>query len=295
MAERALDQLVEEFGDEIAVITWHIGNNDPFYLYDTQTAWARFDYYPGNYVPHGFIDGIIDGEHLYNSWRSIYLSRKEDDSPLIFTVDGNYNPVNREVNLDVDIEAVSPVDFDDLRLFCVLIENELDYHARTYNFVMRTAVPDVYGEQFDISEGETLNFLRQWNIDEELVAENSEIVLFVQDYTTREILQSYKMTVAGMTGIDDNPELPVSTALLRNYPNPFNASTNINFKLEAETDVNLSVYNIAGQKVAELVNGKMDAGEHVINWDASDMASGIYFYTLKTNNALETKRMSLVK
>jgi len=85
------------------------------------------------------------------------------------------------------------------------------------------------------------------------------------------------------------------TELLQNSPNPFNPSTKINFVLADNGQVNISVYNMLGQKVAELVNGNMTAGNHTVNFNASDLASGFYFYTLKTAGYSKTMKMMLIK
>jgi hypothetical protein len=89
-------------------------------------------------------------------------------------------------------------------------------------------------------------------------------------------------------------KLPTDFALNQNYPNPFNPSTNISFNLPVRSDISLTIHNVTGQKVAEF-SGSYEAGEHVIEWNASQFASGIYFYKLTTNDFTSTKRMVLVK
>jgi hypothetical protein len=83
--------------------------------------------------------------------------------------------------------------------------------------------------------------------------------------------------------------------LAGNHPNPFNAVTRIGFTLPSATDVRLEVFNVVGQKVATLVNGRLEAGEHVVIWDGSDAASGIYLYRLATTDVVETMKMLLLK
>ncbi|MBD3232538.1 MAG: T9SS type A sorting domain-containing protein, partial [candidate division Zixibacteria bacterium] len=80
-----------------------------------------------------------------------------------------------------------------------------------------------------------------------------------------------------------------------NYPNPFNAQTTIRFSLQKPEYVKLSVYNLAGQLVETLVNSYRSSGENAIEWDASNYSSGIYFYSLKTDEKICTKRMLLIK
>ena len=85
-------------------------------------------------------------------------------------------------------------------------------------------------------------------------------------------------------------------ALHQNYPNPFNPSTSLVFDVVAENTVNLTVYNAMGQEVATLVNGTMNAGRHTVSFDAANLTSGLYFYTVKIGNEFTaTKKMLLVK
>jgi hypothetical protein len=84
--------------------------------------------------------------------------------------------------------------------------------------------------------------------------------------------------------------------ITQNYPNPFNPTTAIGYQLSAVSDVELSIYNLLGQKVAILVSEKQNAGRYQVEWDASGYASGIYFYTLKTNKGVMiTKKMLLLE
>ncbi|MBD3233834.1 MAG: T9SS type A sorting domain-containing protein [candidate division Zixibacteria bacterium] len=98
------------------------------------------------------------------------------------------------------------------------------------------------------------------------------------------------------TNVDES----VSTGLppilqLDGSPNPFNAATNITYQLTGAGNVNLAVYNLAGQKVATLEDGFKNAGEHSATWDASNYSSGIYFYKLSVDDRVFTKRMTLLK
>jgi Secretion system C-terminal sorting domain len=89
--------------------------------------------------------------------------------------------------------------------------------------------------------------------------------------------------------------IPSKYTLSQNYPNPFNPVTNIKYSLEKAGQVELSVYNLLGQKIAILVNGHKNAGRYTLSWDASTMASGMYIYQLKTGSKVDTKRMMLIK
>jgi hypothetical protein len=89
---------------------------------------------------------------------------------------------------------------------------------------------------------------------------------------------------------------PESIALAQNYPNPFNPTTSISFRVDNAAKVNLTVFNAAGEKVSELVNGNINSGIHSVNFDASNLNSGVYFYQLSVNGvAQDAKKMVLTK
>ncbi|MBD3234638.1 MAG: T9SS type A sorting domain-containing protein [candidate division Zixibacteria bacterium] len=96
-------------------------------------------------------------------------------------------------------------------------------------------------------------------------------------------------------GWDEPVSLPTESTLIENYPNPFNATTQISFELVQAGNIKLEVFNLLGQRVATLVNEYKDAGEYNVAWDASSYSSGIYYYRLTTADVVQTKRMTLLK
>ena len=95
---------------------------------------------------------------------------------------------------------------------------------------------------------------------------------------------------------DANLMLPSRVALSQNYPNPFNPTTTIRYQLPTQSDIDISIFNLLGEKVATLVSKKQIAGNYEIKWDASNFASGVYFYRLKTDKGFsEARRLVLLK
>ncbi|HVP07082.1 MAG TPA: T9SS type A sorting domain-containing protein [Candidatus Acidoferrum sp.] len=94
---------------------------------------------------------------------------------------------------------------------------------------------------------------------------------------------------------EDHNLLPSQFSLAQNYPNPFNPSTVISYSLPRSSQVLLEVFNVLGQKVVTLVNGRMEAGVHEVVFDALRQPSGIYFYRLTYDGGSDTKKMLLVK
>lgn len=101
-----------------------------------------------------------------------------------------------------------------------------------------------------------------------------------------------------ITSIDKENELsgmPTAYALEQNYPNPFNPTTVIRFALPKQSVVKLSVYNVIGEKITELVNGNMSAGYHEVNFNATNLATGMYIYRISAGNFVSVKKMLLIK
>ncbi len=97
------------------------------------------------------------------------------------------------------------------------------------------------------------------------------------------------------TDVRQVTEVPGSFHLKQNYPNPFNPTTTIGFTLPESAHVSLEVFNIQGQHMATLLNSSLSAGSHHVNFNASELASGLYLYRLQAGDFVQTRKMQLVK
>ena len=104
---------------------------------------------------------------------------------------------------------------------------------------------------------------------------------------------SVNVGFVGITG--NNGSVPKDYGLSQNYPNPFNPVTNINFAIPEAEFVKISVFDMLGRETAILVNEKLNAGTYTVDWNASDMPSGVYFYKIQAGSFTEIKKMVLVK
>ena len=110
--------------------------------------------------------------------------------------------------------------------------------------------------------------------------------------------QSGTVSIDSPTDVDDGPHglvVPKGYALEQNYPNPFNPTTTIEFSLERHAQVNLAVFNILGQPVETLIDRTLERGIHRVDFDASALPSGVYFYRLTHPEGTETRKMVLLK
>ncbi len=122
----------------------------------------------------------------------------------------------------------------------------------------------------------TLKKLR-WNEDE--IKDNSSFAVF-------RIVSDLESSVENV---------PKSYKLYQNFPNPFNPKTVISYQLPVISDVDLSIYNLLGQKIVTLVSEKQKAGYHQVEWDATGFSSGVYYYKIEAGNFVETRKMVYLK
>lgn len=108
--------------------------------------------------------------------------------------------------------------------------------------------------------------------------------------------RSFQLVVTNTVGVHQTEtEIPEEYSLYQNFPNPFNPTTEIKFSLPVDTKISLKVFDVLGNDIYELAEGFMKSGNHSIIFDASRLPSGVYFYSLRTEGFVSTRRMLLVK
>jgi hypothetical protein len=296
--------LTEQYADQIAVIRYHMPypGSDPFYQFNPVENSARMDYYDITSTSHLYIDGIVDAGSAYSTWDSLFREDMNVISPMEIGIAGSYDSRGRRVILSISATATTEITWDDLRLQCVTVENGINWEApnglEIHNQVMRDMVPDSQGESFSISNGETVDFVKDFVLNSGLNADSCEFMVFVQAYETKDVLQAGKIKLYELdrTGIHDEPgRLPAASGIDSNYPNPFNATTTIGYSLSEQSDVNIGIYNILGRHVTTIYDGVREAGDYSLIWNASAFSSGVYFARLETVKRGNTIRMILLK
>lgn len=116
----------------------------------------------------------------------------------------------------------------------------------------------------------------------------------VHVYLDNDIKQS-KKNVVYQEDIKQGSNIVYEFNLFQNYPNPLNPSTTISYQLPKKSFVNLSIYNLLGQKITELVNKEVQSGHYSVIWDASNLSSGIYVYKLTAGGFTAIKKCILLK
>jgi hypothetical protein len=109
-----------------------------------------------------------------------------------------------------------------------------------------------------------------------------------------------KFNLTPMVGVAEDVITPIEFELYQNYPNPFNPTTTIRFTIPQDVrretqDVKLILYDVLGYEITTLVNEEKPAGEYIVEFDATALSSGIYFYRIQTGSFIQTKKMILMK
>jgi len=135
------------------------------------------------------------------------------------------------------------------------------------------------------------------------IVTNGQLTVDVPDEKLNYKIEAVKLEGLTLTSVQDLKNMnavPTEFSLSQNYPNPFNPSTTISFSLPVSANVDLKVYNVAGQVIKTLMAGQLNAGSHQIQWDGTDVngnnaPSGVYFYKLQAGEFNQTCRMQLLK
>ncbi|MBE0570215.1 MAG: T9SS type A sorting domain-containing protein [Ignavibacteriaceae bacterium] len=209
-------------------------------------------------------------EWFKDDWGRIIMSDATGKNFTLYAVRG-------EVDLDIyELPPAPPAGMFDIRYNSGRIAEDINSSVKTIDMVGITFPLTVRVEGMDIrlmdETGKSINV--NLKAGEDIVISDASVM---------------KLMVSGEL-------IPAQYALEQNYPNPFNPSTVIEFSLpEDVSNVKLSIYNALGEKVAELVNSSMTAGKYQYQWNAQNVATGMYIYELRTENFVSVKKMVLVK
>jgi hypothetical protein len=142
-------------------------------------------------------------------------------------------------------------------------------------------------------------YIPDWPIPEDLSYTNASMIHGGSDGFAIGDLNWFPDQLAiWITDVEENnidDLIPEEYSLSQNYPNPFNPSTTINYSVPAASFVNISIFNTLGQKVTELVNQEINPGNYQVVFEAKNLASGLYFYSIKADKISITKKMLLLK
>ncbi len=139
-------------------------------------------------------------------------------------------------------------------------------------------------DKAEFAKRDSLGGIMIWELSQDVLSNGSQ-----------PLLEAITATMKSLTPIVRKPDEASDFALYNNYPNPFNPSTTINFSMPKEGLVRLTVYDVLGQEVRTLIDGRLSPGEHEVTFNADGLASGVYFSVLKEGTEVSVKKMVLLK
>jgi hypothetical protein len=226
--------------------------------------------------PNNINNNIIASETL----TEFGIIKISDASEVIQTLyfDGD---LNEDINIEsFSMPPVPPAGSFDARLagdYRLTESDEVTIQVQSTQFPIKLTISNINsGESYLLTE-----MAKGAEVSSQKIIDGKEILISNEEVTILKITKQQS--------------LPITYNLEQNYPNPFNPSTTIKFSLPETANVTLSIYNALGQKVGEIVNTNLEAGWYSYQWDATNIATGIYIYELRTDKFVSVKKMILLK
>ena len=292
-------------GNKISYIFYHMiypYSDDSLYWQSMESSDARDNFYnPIHATPQGWFDGF----HQSSSpgWTASLDNLVSVQSPLKIILSGTRS--SSQFNITAQLMRTGDISDTDLAIYFVAVENVYFDGRNTisnHKQVMRKMLPSPSGKSFSINLNETINIEQIIDLETLWDADSLSVVVFVQSSDSKYVHQSETIKYSDLVvSNDDNlNQIPEEFILGQNFPNPFNPSTTIKFSIPSvetrdRVSVQLKVYDVLGNEIATLVNEEKPAGEYEVEFDASGLTSGIYFYQLKAGSFIQTKKMVYLK
>lgn len=295
------------------VIAYHVGD--------------VFSYFNGSEIRgllgfNGVPEAVIDRGNFpatYPSWYNLAYSEYYNNPNTVINVSlisKDYNSGTRTLTATITSTALDTLT-DQYFINYVITEGNIVYPQ---NFYASCGSPGYHNDYVHYwlcrnmvngALGDTLNF-GTWNanqtitttlnttIDNAWVDTNCTLLVFVYKYASPMYMATIEQgiqdsVVSQPVGIRNNHQIVREYSLSQNYPNPFNPTTNIKFSVAKDGNVSLKIYDVTGAVVQTYLDGFVKAGTYNADIDGSNLASGVYFYTLRAADFMQTKKMILVK
>jgi hypothetical protein len=288
-AAEAADSIMKN-GYNLAVIEYHTSDE-----YTTEESNNRaLDYYAMFGFPTAYFDGVTEqvgaGPNFYSQYFGYYYQRSLVKTGTSITMSADKERDSYLIH--VRISKLAPVFNPHVTVHFVVTESHIpeEWEGETeLNDVCRLMLPDEKGTSINLAGEEEilLDYVvtpdTSWNFNE------LEVIAFVQDNDSHEILNGVKSSLSDLSRTDEHTENKVLN--LTNYPNPFGRQTKFRYELEDNTHVKLQVYDITGKLVAQPINAVQTKGYHKITWEADNLPGGIYLAKLTAGNRVMVKKI----
>ncbi|MBM4157507.1 MAG: Omp28-related outer membrane protein [Ignavibacteria bacterium] len=306
---------LESYFLNTVVLAYHGGSSsDPFINFNGNNiiSLLGMSAYPtGTPDRTNYPNAYICASAFFETSFTRYLN--SPSSPVrIEIITQNYNPSTRLLNVVLNLTALENLT-GQFKINYVITEDNLVYNqsgnsyctggsSYVHKWVVRNMINSAAGENVNSggvwNSGQVISKTFSTTINSSWVENNCLLKIFVYKETSplyrAEVQQSMETGVT-LTGIYEPQETPLKYELMQNYPNPFNPITNIKFAIAKDGYASLKIYDITGKLISTYLNEYVKAGYYNAEFNGSGLASGTYFYTLKSGDFSETKSMILIK
>lgn len=202
---------------------------------------------------------------------------------------------NIEIQIDSDPDSTLNFQWDiretDLDInFTLLLDNAINDFSDPL-----ATIPVGKTTNYTMTYRQLINLLQQANVTIESKYALKWSVRATTNTLEKQADEQFFITLLKDPDLDILDEANKETELVQNYPNPFNPVTTIRYYLSEQSDVTLDIFDLSGTRVATVQKGSMDPGYHDVDFDGSNLASGVYMYRLKTADLVRIRKMILIK
>ncbi len=293
-AVKACDSL-EELGYNVAIIEYH--TNDDYSTPETEQRLA--DYYSMYAYPTTVFDGGLSvgaSTYVFSDFYNRYSIRSIVKTGVSIKISALQSKGTTK-NVEVVISKLAPFFFNNTVVQVAIIESHIPEQWQTLyelNHLCRLMLPNAYGTLIDLINQDEVTLNYNFQIDDSWDAANLTVVAFIQDNYTQEVLNATKAKFTDVVSV--NEKTTNNNLSLSNYPNPFSASTTINFNIKNSSKVNLSIFDINGKFVTQLINTNINKGNHKVIWTPkTGTVNGVYFIKLIAGNNVKITKVILNK
>ncbi len=299
------DDLVTN-GKSVAVVENHNGDTYTYAASD-----ARNNYYAITGYPTAIFDGIkklVGGDHtlsLYTSYLPIYESRIAIRTAFGLSISGNAAGNTYTISLNIDKYGETPFADSNLVVHLALTQSNIleNWQGQTHlEYVSRAMSPDANGTSISFSTSTQINvplsitYNPAWGGS--IANHDFELVAWIQDLATKEVVATQKFDLANITVGINNPDK--ETVFSGIAPNPASNSTTISFYQKNSSKVSIDIYNSTGQLIRNLSEAIYCSGPQSINWDLADnygnkVQNGLYLCKIKTGQQVYSSKILVVK
>ncbi|MFZ1517136.1 MAG: T9SS type A sorting domain-containing protein [Ignavibacteriaceae bacterium] len=278
------------------------GSNRNYYLEGQEWLGARYSYVDKNFVAGDFEFDVLGINESFNDVSYNGTTGQTIPSKLIpqaGTLFGQplidrfstYLPIPDSIQYDPNYEV-----FENNWMDGFFVESDVivDVISETRGIAGAPSVTDKpCAMHRTLPAGNKIFFASYWNIAVNTTQTNYNWLGFTNESPAYQALVWFGITISDVKQVGSG--VPEVYSLSQNYPNPFNPSTKISWQSPVSGNQTLKVYDVLGNEVATLVNEFKNAGMYEVDFDASTLSSGVYFYQLKAGEFLETRKMVLLK